>query len=425
MQKKRIKFFTAFLIGTGLFVFGLLFFLFIKAVKYKKVYKASQSYYRIFPHLRNKTEEDNRKIISQFRVDDAKTGVVPGAFTLQGRVKSFYGKINGSLHNASKATPAVDKSGVYVGSDSGWFYKFNHAGRLIWKTYFAKTEQGVHGTALLSEKYLWVGAYNGLLYCLKKRTGEVMWSIHLGDAIGSSPSFYKGRIIVSVELLFPRFMGYVAAVSARDGRLIWKTPLTSAHIHSSVAVHREKGYGVTGANNGFLFKVDLHTGRILWALQMKGAIKSTPLLYDSRIYVSNWGPHFEAVNEEGKKLWSTHIKSRSQSSPTWIPGKKYLIFSTHPQGRLFSLSAEDGAVLWEKEIENDNALASGVSFFSQRHKRYVFLFPCETKSLCLIDPVDGKVLKKIPTGFLLTGSFAFFKERFFMSFNSGGLSVLY
>ena len=370
-------------------------------------------------------KEEPIQIVSQFRENDKKTGVVKGSFNLKVQLRPFFQKINGSLHGASKATPAVDKSGIYIGADSGWFYKLNHQGELVWKTYFAKTAGGVHGTALLSKKYLWVGAYNGILYCLEKETGEIIWSTDLGDAIGASPSFYKGQIIISVELVFPRAMGYVASVSARDGRLKWKSPLTPAHIHSSVAIHREKGYGVTGANNGLLFKIDLHTGRFLWSVQLKGDIKSTPLIYKDRIYVTNWGRQFVAVNEAGKVIWSKNIKERSQSSPTLVPDKKHLIFATHLIGRLFSISVKDGSISWEKKIDNNVALASAVSFFSKRYNKYLFLFPCEKDAVCIINPDKGQILNKIKTGFLLTGSFGVFKEYFYMLFNKGGVAVLY
>ena len=420
--KKKYKQFFA-IVTTCLFIFVLSFF--IKAVKYRKVYDNSKTYYRIFHYTHKTVKEDPIEIVSQFREDDNKRGILSDKLNFKGQIKHLFGKINGSLHNASKATPAVDESGVYVASDVGWFYKLDHDGNLIWKTYLAKTAQGVHGTALLSKKYLWVGAYSGVLYCLEKQTGDIVWAIHLGDAIGASPSFYKGQIIVSVELVFPRYMGYVASVSAKDGSLNWKMPLTSAHIHSSVAIHTEKGYGVTGANNGFLFKIDLNSGRILWNLQMKGDIKSTPLIYKDRIYVSNWGNQFAAVSEDGKILWSKNIRSASQSSPTLIPDKEYLVFATHRKGQLFSVSAKDGALIWEKKIDNNNALSSGVSFFSKRDKKYLFLFPCETTAICFIDPVNGNILQKIQTGFLLTGSFGYFNNRLYISFNNGGVSVLY
>ena len=403
---------------------GLVLF-FMKAVKHRKAYEAVKTIYHTFPHSKNVVEEDPVEIVSRFREDSMKQGVTEGAFDLKGQVRSLFTKINGSLHGASKATPAVDKSGVYVGSDNGWFYKLNHRGKLIWKTYFAKTGQGVHGTALLSKEYLWVGAYNGILYCLKKETGEVVWSIDLGGAIGASPSFYKGQIIISVELLSPRAMGYIASVSAKRGSLNWKTPLTLAHIHSSVAIHPEKGYGVVGANNGLLFKIDLKSGRLLWTLPLKGAIKSTPLIYNNHIYVTNWGNEFAAVSEAGRIIWTKDTGNRSQSSPTLIPDKGYLIFATHGEGKLFAVSAETGEIVWKKKIETQRAVGSGVSFFSRRDKRYKLLFPCKKEAVCVINPANGDVLKKIQTGFLLTGGFAFFKKHFYIAVNNGGVFALY
>ena len=421
-QSRKIIFF--YILAVFCFI-GLVLF-FMKAVKHRKAYEVSRAVYYIFPHSKNIVEENPIEITSQFRGNSMKQGVAEGVFDLKGQARSLFTKINGSLHGASKATPAVDKSGIYVGSDNGWFYKLNHRDELVWKTYFAKAHQGVHGTALLSKEYLWVGAYNGILYCLKKETGEVVWSIDLGGAIGASPSFYKGQIIISVELLSPRAMGYIASVSAKRGNLNWKTPLTLAHIHSSVAIHPEKGYGVVGANNGLLFKIDLKSGRLLWTLPLKGAIKSTPLIYNNHIYVTNWGNEFAAVNEAGKIIWTKDIGNRSQSSPTLIPDKDYLIFATHKEGQLFAVSAaENGKVIWRKKLDFVRVMSSGASFFSRRHKKYLFLFPCKIDAICMINPANGNTLKRIQTGFLLTGSFAFFEKYFYISVDEGGVFALY
>lgn len=422
-NKKQIFFILFYISITLLFIFLLLFF--IKALTHRKVYENSKTHHYISYYPNKKMNEDPIKIESQFRENDEKTGVAKGYFNIKGKVKPLFQKINGSLHGASKSTPAVDESGIYIGSDSGWFYKLNHQGELVWKTYFAKAANGLHGTALLSKHYLWVGAYNGILYCLKKETGEIIWSINLGGAIGASPSFYKDQIIISVELIFPRAMGYVASVSAQDGRLNWKSPLTPAHIHSSVAIHTQKGYGVTGANNGLLFKIDLNSGKLLWTLQLKGAIKSTPLIYKDNIYVTNWGNQFAVVSEAGKLMWSKDIKNRSQSSPTLIPDKKYFIFSTHREGRLFAFSAKKGDKIWEKKINNKRATASGVSVYSKKHKKHLFLFPCEKEVVCIIDPANGLTLKTIKTGFLLTGSFGVFNNQLYISLNKGGVLRLY
>ena len=425
-MKTQIKPVYLFFACGGLCFFILLFF-FIQAVQYKKAYDVQASLYRIFPYPGKKAlEETSFKVVSEFRANAKKQGIAQGIFHLKGQMKQLSRNINGSGHGASKATPAVDESGIYIGADDGWFYKFSHKGDILWQSYFAKSSEGVHGTALLSKKYLYVGAYNGVLYCGHKQTGELIWNIDLGDAIGASPSFYQDMIIVSVEMNHPHAMGYVSAVSAKDGSLKWKSFLTPAHIHSSVAIHNKKGYGVTGANNGLLSKIDLNSGQALWTLRLRGAIKSTPLIYKNRIYVSHWGRQFTAIHENGQQLWSVDITNRSQSSPTLIPDKEYLIFSTYgKRPRLWAVHALTGQTMWKKRIKNRQAIGSGLAFFSLPDNRYLFLFPCENTALCVVDPDNGHIKQKIHTGFLLTGSLAFFKDQFYMSFNQGGLYSLH
>lgn len=420
LKKKNVL-----IVGTILLCFIGLLFYFVKALKHKKIYSKNNTVYRIVHHSNQFVHETPFKITSQFRQDFQKKGVAEGVFNLQGRIRHLLKKINGSVHNASKATPAVDESGIYIGADDGWFYKLSHQGKVIWKVYFAKTDQGIQGTALLSEQYLWIGAYNGTLYCLKKDTGKIIWTISLGDTIGSSPSFYKDLIVMPVGIGFPSQSGYVAGISAKDGQLKWKTSLASAHIYSSVAIHPEKGYGVTGTNTGLLLKIDLNTGQLLWTLPLKGAINSTPVIHKNYIYVSNLGNQFAMINEDGKLIWEVDIKSRSQSSPTYVPDQEYFIVSTYENSRLFAVSAHTGSLIWQRLISHDNSLSSGVSFFSKKLGRYLFLFPCKKTAICIIDPNNGHSLKEIYTGFLLTGSFSSFKNHFYINFNNGGVSALY
>ena len=399
---------------------------FFQAIKYKKNYdKVIQRVPKIFSYSNKLVKESPIRVVSQFRNNNHKTGALKFPLNkLPHRLRSLTIPINGSLHGASKATPAIDASGIYVGADDGWFYKFSHNGEVIWKTYFSLAENGVHGTALLSREYLWIGAYNGTLYCLEKESGKIVWSIDLGGAIGASPSFFKDKIIISVELLNPS-MGYIAAVSIHDGRLVWKTSLTNAHIHSSVAINPEKAYGVVGANNGLLFKIDLFSGKILWVKDTKGAIKSTPLIYDKNIYITNWSEHFFSFTENGKLNWKALTQSRSQSSPTLIPELELLVFGTHyEKSQLIAVHLKTGSIKWRKSIINTRATASGISFTQKKTGKQFFMYPCTMTDICIIRPIDGFIIKKMNIDSLLTGSIAYFNKQFYMSLNNGGVISL-
>ena len=134
-QNKKIIFFLYFI--DNLFI-GLFFF-FIKAVKHRQLYDASKTHHRIFHHSNKIVDEDPIEIVSQFRGDSMKRGMAVGTFNLRGQVKSLFGKINGSLHGASKATPAVDKKRyIMLERMTDGFTRLNHQGEVIWRTYFAK-----------------------------------------------------------------------------------------------------------------------------------------------------------------------------------------------------------------------------------------------------------------------------------------------
>ncbi len=405
--------------------------LFLKAIKIKQEHDIIKKVnkYRNYFHYSNKTvDEKPVRIVSQFRNDNTKTGFYKNLIInkIPTKLTKLTKQINGSVHGASKATPAVDSSGIYIGADDGWFYKFKHNGEIVWKTYFSLAANGVHGTALLSEKYLWIGAYNGTLYCLKKHSGEIVWSINLGGAIGASPSFFKDMIIISVELLWPA-RGYIAAVSAYDGRLIWSTDVNWAHIHSSVAINFEKAYGMVGTNSGLLLKIDLHTGKILWIHIVEKPIKSTPLIYRENIYVTNWSDYFVSIHESGKLNYKVKVGARSQSSPTLIPGLQYAIFGKHRNPyKLIAVDMNAGTIKWQYEIENTRGIASGISFFINKgkEKQPLFMYPCTNEHICFIQPGDGKIIKKINIGKMLTGSIVYFNKRFYMNLDSGGVVSL-
>lgn len=42
---------------------------------------------------------------------------------------------NNQIHIAAKGSPVADETGIYVGSDMGWFYCFDFDGKIKWRFY--------------------------------------------------------------------------------------------------------------------------------------------------------------------------------------------------------------------------------------------------------------------------------------------------
>ena len=370
--------------------------------------------------------ENVGKITSVYRGHFKRNGVYKNKIPLHLKVlwKSF--SINGAIHGASKASPAVDDSGVYVGGDDGWFYAFHHDGSLKWKYYTFYSHRGIHSTAMLSKKYVWFGSYNGRLYCLNKSTGEVMWSLKLADAIGSSPLFYKGFIYLSVETTF--LNGYVLKIQADTGEVAWRSPWLGEQIHSSVALNLKNRLLYVGANNNALYALNMGNGRIVWSYNAGGPIKGTPLfdMDKGRVYFSSWAKRLTALDgKTGQVVLESYIHSASQSSPTEIPLKDVLVISTHRRNNfIYGIRKSSGQILWKKALADSRiGLHSGFSAKSTTGK-WLYYGVCSKNTFCVLDPLTGKTLSEVNIQGVLTGAPVPYKSSIYLSLDHGGLIKL-
>ena len=215
-------------------------FCFLKASQYKKkVYDPSISQkHFIFFTSKGTAEESSFQILSKS--------------SLQMLSKSPFQML-------SKSSPTLlfkDSSGEYVKGPSKQFYKLNPKGELLWEFSFL----GAPGPALLTKKYVYVGTLNGSLYCLNKSTGEIVWSVALGDTLYPALVVFKDRIIASVAVLNPK-RAYIIALSMKNGEVIWSTSAVPP-LRTAMTIQPVKGYGLVKTNNNLLLKVDLLTGEI-------------------------------------------------------------------------------------------------------------------------------------------------------------------
>lgn len=331
--------------------------------------------------------------------------------------------LNDAIHGASKASPAVDDSGIYVGGDDGWFYAFDHDGNLKWKYYTFDNFRGIHSTAALTDKYVFFGSYNGRLYAAEKSTGQIAWSLKLADAIGSSPLIYKNHIYVSVETAVVR-NGYVAKIHAKTGKVIWRTSWLGEQIHSSVTLNVKNNLLYVGANNGMLYTIKMDDGLILWGYPSDGPIKGTPLYDEEKnaIYFSNWRRRLTALNAKtGETLWETLLKSNSQSSPTEIPFQDTLVVSSHRENAfIYGIKKSSGALLWKRKFNHKSATHSGMSSRNAFGK-WMYYGVCSKTLFCVLDPKTGKSVTEINIEGLSTGAPVAYKSFIYLSLNNGGL----
>ncbi|HTV23454.1 MAG TPA: PQQ-binding-like beta-propeller repeat protein [Polyangiaceae bacterium] len=198
------------------------------------------------------------------------------------------------------ATPAVVNGRVYAGDATGLFHAVTDEGAPVWT---AQLDGGVLSSALVTNRFVFVGTGLGNFYALGVDDGAVAWQVrpdsHPVASIQGSPLLVANKVIVpmttdeafaAADPAYPccTGRGSVAAFDPDTGALLWQ----KYTISDADAANGSAGAGVWGtptydAETGVLyfgsgqnyvppatstsdsvFAVDVETGETLWQTQV-------------------------------------------------------------------------------------------------------------------------------------------------------------
>ena len=259
-----------------------------------------------------------------------------------------YSPVNMGIHTASKSSPSIDESGVYVGSDTGLFFRIDRvSGERSWVFESKPSDFGIHGTAAIDDRRVYIGAYDGYVYALDKDDGEVDWAVKIGDSVGASPVLFDNALYIAAETGSPD--GYLVALSRRTGKLLFQSEPFGDQSHSTPSIDSDAGVVFLGSNSGTFGAYDLGTGKTLWKFDTQGPIKSTAAVGDELVLFTSWDSHVYALRKgSGAFKWKFQTGMRTMSSPGLdLAGKRVVVGSN--DGFLYALDLSDGRELWRFE----------------------------------------------------------------------------
>jgi outer membrane protein assembly factor BamB len=332
---------------------------------------------------------------------------------------------NVGVHAASKASPAVDETGIYVGSDSGWFTAFNHDGSVRWRHYAADASKGIHSTAALDQTTVYYGTYAGDVFAVEKMSGKMRWMVRIGETIGSSPVVFEDSIIVAVEVN-KKANGYIARLNRRNGKAIWRSNSFGDQSHSSPTIDLKNRLVLLGSNNNMFFAFNLDTGALVWSKAIDGKVKSTSAVVRGRVHFSTWGGSLYALDvKTGAEAWKTALENKSQSSPTYIPDADMFVLGSgeNGNGKIFGIDRDSGKILWQLPQPSSNS-KMGSALSVQNSEKYIVWISCNGKSLCALDPRSGKVLSEYKLSGFLTGMPIAFHGALYVALDESSLLKL-
>jgi outer membrane protein assembly factor BamB len=185
-------------------------------------------------------------------------------------------------------------------------------------------------------------AGNNILYALDSKTGKQLWNYNRGEASslsirgGSRPTLYKGTLYVGFS------DGFLGAINARDGSLVWERKLNGNLKFVDVdatAVVDENNIWVSSFD-GALFCLSRVDGQIQWRLEDGGA---TPVAIDgeSLYYSSNNQNVYSLDKKTGAVKWKYSFEEKFGVPTQPVVSKGLVIFGLS-SGSLVALSAVSG-----------------------------------------------------------------------------------
>ena len=239
---------------------------------------------------------------------------------------------------------------------------------------------------LLTENFVIQG--NGVdgIKVFNRNTGAEIWGRQYLNGVEG------GAVIDGDNLYYGANNGYFYCVDVHSGRKIWEFKLNSESLTRPI-VQGSVVYHITGNNT--IYSFDKKTGQSLWVktnsaksnMTVRG--QTAPVFDKGLIYAGFSDGTFIAVNaQNGRELWSKRIgddKKFNDVDATAVVTDKCLLVSSYANS-LYCLSKSSGSISWRHDVGGYN------SVYVSNNKIY---YPTVNNEIDILDSQSGKLLKKI------------------------------
>jgi len=222
---------------------------------------------------------------------------------LDGRVIAFaagFGKIRWTKKiGPSETSPLLLHNRLYVGDWNGNVWALDaRTGRTVWRFH---TRGPVKGSVASSGRRLYVGSYDGHLYCLTL-TGRLRWRASGQARLYGGAQFYATPAVAYGRVYVGSTDGKVYSFGATSGRLRWSHH-TGGYVYASPAVWN--GLVFTGSYSHRFYAFDAATGEVRWTFTANGPISGSPTVIGKVVYFATLARRTYALAAlTGRQLWT-------------------------------------------------------------------------------------------------------------------------
>ncbi len=236
------------------------------------------SYYTAHPVVSSPAFCDGRVFVlsssNVFYSLDAKTGKV--LWSIRREFPSGVPVVKGG------SSPVCYDDVVYVGFSDGSFVGANvTTGAIVLDKKLATVGKfkDVDATPYIDEKYIIEPSYDGNLYCLDRKSGQIIWSIKDGSA--------KSVAVIGEDIYYSTSDGFIYLIGMIDGSVKWRTKLSKGLPTAPATV---KNFIVVGSSERGIMLFDKTSGAFIKELNTGTGLLADPVVDgDDILFMSNYG----------------------------------------------------------------------------------------------------------------------------------------
>lgn len=250
-------------------------------------------------------------------------------------------------------TPATDGTLLYAIFGTGQLVCIDFNGKVVWKRFMGVPENHYgHSSSLVVKNgilyVLYAHSSSSFLYGIKAENGKDKFKIELKSSILWSSPVYASKgekdyiIINGVPL---------SVHNADTGQILYETNAIWGEIGPSAAY--ENGVAVCANEYAKAYAFNIETGEFLWEVLYDLPEASSPVIYNSLLFMNNSYGNLGVYNiTNGALITNITLDTYTFSSPIVSSGKIYL---NDNYGKTFVLTADKELTLLSENSIGENA----------------------------------------------------------------------
>jgi outer membrane protein assembly factor BamB len=211
-----------------------------------------------------------------------------------------------SLNEYVRSSPFCDGKVLYVGSinperKTGTLWALSaQNGTTIWK----KTMGSVFSSPVVDHDDLLIGSDDETLYCYSL-SGTLKWQASVGGKLRSTPAVMRDFVYAG------GFGGVIYKIRRSTGEIVWRSP-EAGSMYSSIGIG--KGFVAVGNNAGSIGLFQVNGGKKKSEFSTGGPVTASPLIINNTVIVGSNDGKFYVLNSDAKVIGTFDAQSPINSS---------------------------------------------------------------------------------------------------------------